>query len=209
MDLKRVPTSDIGPSFETATRVPTSVILEGLVRDAPDGDVTLEWIVGHLGERSFGIVMLLVALVGLLPGIASLVGVLLAIPAIQMILGRGQPVLPGRIARRRISAPKAARLFGRLIPVLRWLERFVRPRWRTPFEATKRVVGVVILLLCATVIAPIPFNHLIPLFVIMLLAFAFLEEDGILLCIALFGAAVSLAITAGAVWGAIEAGLLL
>jgi hypothetical protein len=38
----------------------------------------------------------------------------------------------------------------------------------------------------------------------MLLAFAYLEEDGILLCIAHVAAMTSLAIAAAAVWGAIE-----
>ena len=72
------------------------------------------------------------------------------------------------------------------------MERVVRPRWRTPFEATKRVLGLVILLLGATLLAPLPFSHIIPAVVVMLLAFAFLEEDGVLLCIALAAAVISL-----------------
>jgi hypothetical protein len=89
------------------------------------------------------------------------------------------------------------------------LERVVRPRWRTPFEATKRVVGLVVLLLGATLLAPVPFSHVIPAFVIMLLAFAFLEEDGVLLCLALAAATISLFVTIAAVWGTIEGSLLL
>ena len=65
---------------------PTSVILESLVRDAPSGGVTLEWIISNLRERSFGIVMLLVSVVGLVPGASVLIGILLTIPAVQMIL---------------------------------------------------------------------------------------------------------------------------
>jgi hypothetical protein len=41
--------------------------------------------------------------------------------------------------------------------------------------------------------------------VIVLLSFAFLEEDGILLGIALAAALTSLAITAATVWGSVEA----
>jgi hypothetical protein len=48
-------------------------------------------------------------------------------------------------------------------------------------------------------------SNVIPALAIMLIAFAFLEEDGVLLCIALAAAAVSLAITAAAIWGTIEA----
>jgi hypothetical protein len=57
-----------------------------------------------------------------------------------------------------------------------------------------------------TLLAPIPFSQIIPALVIMLLAFAFLEEDGVLLCLALAAAAVSLSISAAAVWGAAEGG---
>lgn len=186
-------------------RVPTSVILEDLIRDAPTA-VTLEWVVASLRERSFGIVMLLISLVALVPGISPLVGVMLAVPAIQMMLGRAEPILPRRLATRRISKARLGDILKRVIPVLNRLERVVRPRWSTPFEATKRVVGFVILLLGGTLLAPVPLSSIIPALVIMLLAFAYLEEDGILLCLALTAAAISLAITAAAVWGAIEVG---
>lgn len=183
-------------------RVPTSVILQELLRDAPD-DVTLEWIIANLRERSFGIVMLLIALLGLVPGLSPFVDLLLAIPAVQMIFARREPILPRRLAARRIS--KA----GRTHPGAR------DPRTRVdgtpgaaalgaPFETTKRVVGFVILLLGATLLAPVPFSHIIPVLVIVLLAFAFLEEDGVLLCIALVAAMASLAITAAAIWGTVE-----
>lgn len=189
--------------------MPTSVVLEGLLAEAPGDEVTLAWIIASLRERSFGIVMLLLALVGLVPGVASVVGLLLAIPAVQMIRARAGPVLPRVISERRVSTRRLARLIARLVPVLRWLERIVRPRWSTPFEATKRVIGFVILLLSATLLAPIPFSQVIPIAAVMLLAFAFLEGDGLLLCLALAASAVSIAITAAAIWGAIEAGMLL
>ncbi len=126
-----------------------------------------------------------------------------------MIKAHRGPVLPRRIATRRLSKERLARLIRRTVPILRFMERFVRPRWRTPFEATKRVIGIVMLFLAVTLLAPVPFSQFIPILVIMLLAFAFLEEDGILLCLALLSAVVSLAITVAAVWGTVEVGLLL
>jgi hypothetical protein len=162
-------------------RVPTSVVLEGLLQNAPLDCVTLDWIVDHLSERSFGIVMLLIALVALIPGASPLAGILLATIAFQMILARPGPILPRNVAARRLSTPQLARLCERVVAVLKRIERLVRPRRHTPFEATKRAIGFVILLLSATLLAPIPFSHVIPALVIMLLAFAFLESDGVLL----------------------------
>jgi hypothetical protein len=134
-------------AVEPKMRVPTSVILENLLSAAPDEQVSLAWIVENLRDRSFGIVILLVALVGLVPGVSPIAGILLAIPAIQMMLGRDEPVLPRRLAARRLSKARLTRLIRRLSPTLQRLERVVRPRWTTPFGATKRTVGLVVLLL--------------------------------------------------------------
>ena len=189
------------------THVPTSAVLAGMLEEEPGPEVTLAWLVARLQERSFGIVLLLIALVGFVPGIGSVAAVLLAFPAIQMILARPEPVLPSFVANRRLSTERLSRLVDRLVPLLRRLERVVRPRWRTPFEATQRVLGLVILLLSVTILSPIPFVHVVPLLVIMLLAFAFLEGDGVVLCIALVGSVVSIAVTIAALWGTVVAGL--
>lgn len=186
------------------SREPTSTVLERLLTGAPDDEVSLAWLIDGLRERSFGIVMLILGLVALIPGASGIVGVLLMIPAVQMMLARKGPAFPGFIARRRIAKRKLARLIARINPVLRRIERVVRPRWTTPFEATKMAVGLVVLVLAATLLAPIPFSNIIPGLVIVLLSFAYLEEDGVALCIALGAALVSLAIVAATVWAALR-----
>ncbi|MBP6011257.1 MAG: exopolysaccharide biosynthesis protein [Alphaproteobacteria bacterium] len=191
-------------AIDAASHTPTSVVIEELLRQAPADFVTLEWLIGTLRERSFGLVMLVMALVALVPGASTFVGVLLAYPAIQMILARPGPTLPAFIAERQVSTARVAAMFGRAAGVLKWLERFIRPRWPTPFEATKRVVGVVVLLLAPTLIWPFPFGHVIPSLVIGLLSLAYLEEDGVLLCIGLAAAVLSLAITGLTVWAGIR-----
>ena len=122
-----------------------------------------------------------------------------------MMVARQHPVLPRFIAARPMATRRLARVVNYAVPLLRAMERFIRPRWRTPFEATKRVVGIVLLLLGATLVAPIPFSNVIPALAIALVAFAYLEEDGVLLLLALATAAVSLAITGAAVWGTVRA----
>jgi hypothetical protein len=184
-------------------RVPTSVVLEELFERAPP-DVTPAWLIANLRERSFGVVLLLMALLGLVPGASGIIGILLAFPALQMMLAREAPVLPRLIVERRLPAAKVRRVGNRIIPLLQHMETVIRPRWPTPFETTKRVVGLVVLLLAATLVWPFPFSHIIPALVIMLLSFAYLEEDGVLLCIALLAALASLSVTAVTVWAAIH-----
>jgi hypothetical protein len=122
-----------------------------------------------------------------------------------MMLGRESVTLPGFLAARSIPARHFGRWTARTIPLFERMETLIRPRLQTPFQATKRAVGLVVLLLTATAIWPVPFSHIIPTFVIILVAFAYLEEDGVLLCISLAAALLSLSISAAIVWAAMRA----
>ncbi len=197
------------PGQQSVSRIPTSVLLEDLLADAPPDFVTLAWLFDRLHERSFGIVTMLLALVALLPGLSLFLAIPLGALAAQMMLAQHGPILPRFVAARPISTPRLARLIRRSIPLLRQAERFIYPRWPTPFVATKRAVGSVMLVLSATLLIPIPFSHIAPALSIMLLAFAYIEEDGALLCVALVAALVSLAISTAGLWAtAITAGRL-
>lgn len=181
--------------------MPTSVVLQRLHDEAPTDHFTLGWLMGSLRKRSFGIVMLLLALVAMAPGISFVAGLLLMIPAFQMIQGHLAPIFPRRIAARPFPARHLAVLVQRAVPVLRYLEKIIHPRWPTPLEATKRVVGVVVVILNATVVfAPIPLSNVVPALVIALISLAYLEEDGLLLAIALLSAVIVLTVAAVAVW---------
>jgi len=195
----RAPAS--GPA--ASAHVPTSVVLERLLAEAPPDHVSFGWILERLEERSFGLLMFLLAVTSLVPGLSTFIGILLAIPAFQMILARRSPVLPGFATRRRLQTRRFAQAVKRITPLLRHAEKLIRPRWPTPFRTTKRVVGIVILLLGLTLSFPLPFGNVLPAFAIMLVALAYIEEDGVVLCIALMIALASLSITAAASWGAV------
>jgi hypothetical protein len=131
--------------------------------------------------------------------------VLLAVAAIQMILARPGPMFPRRISARPFEVRRLARVVRRVVPVLRFMERFLRPRWATPFKTTKRVVGGVALLLAVSFLAPVPLSNVPLALVAGLIAFAYLEENGVLLGIALVVALVMLSVASVAVWEALSA----
>lgn len=181
--------------------VPTSMVLQRLHDGAPTGHFTLGWLMGSLRKRSFGIIMLLLALVAMAPGVSIIAGLLLMIPAFQMIAGRPAPVFPRRIAAHPFPTRHLAALVQRAVPVLRYLEKMIHPRWPTPLEATKRLVGAVVLILNITLMfTPIPLSNVVPAGVIALISLAYLEEDGLMLTMALLAAAVVLTIELAAVW---------
>jgi hypothetical protein len=72
----------------------------------------------------------------------------------------------------------SAPVVQRSLPVFRYLEKVGHPRWHTPLEATKRLVGTIVVVLSATLVfIPIP-----------------------LLSIALLAAVIVLAVATAAVW---------
>jgi len=160
-------------------------------------------LIDQLGRRSFGLTFFAMGVVALIPGASTVIGVLLAWPAIQLLLGHEVPALPRVIGQRKVGIDRLGRVIGIVQPRLEWLERRVRPRWSELFQSSRQTVGVVMLLLGLTMISPVPFGHIIPAFVVMLLAVAYMEEDGLVLVIALAAAVGSLAITAATIWGTV------
>ena len=93
----------------TRVRAPASAVLQGLLDDAPADQFTLAWLLYHLHRRSFGFIILLLALVAMLPGISIVAGLLLLVPALEMIAGHVVPVFPRRIATRPLPTRHLAR----------------------------------------------------------------------------------------------------
>jgi len=179
----------------------TSAVLQRLHDEVPTDYFTLGWLMGSLRKRSFGMIMLVLAVVAVAPGVSIVAGLLLMIPAWQMMSGRSAPVFPRRISNRPLPTRYFAALVQRAVPVLSYLEKIVHPRWPAPLEATKRLVGTVVLVLSIfLVFAPIPLSNVVPALVIAFISLAYLEEDGLLLSIALLAAVIVLTAALLAIW---------
>jgi hypothetical protein len=187
-------------------RLPTSDFLTNLLVGISADHVTIGWIIAQLGDRSFGLFMLILAAIGVAPGLSTFIGILLFIPSVQMILGRSHPTIPRFLAERQVPVAKLRSGIAKTTPFLRWLERLIRPRWQTGLKTTKHIVGAIMLLLSISMLGPVPFSQVIPALTMMLMALAYLEEDGLVLAIATVIAVGSLIITAVTLWGAIIAG---
>src|SRR5262245_12549930 len=82
-----------------------SQILADLARNWPQERVLLGDIEVALGDRGFGLMILVFTLPALIPGIAMLAAIPLALLAIQLMLGMSKPWLPKLLQQR--SAAKA------------------------------------------------------------------------------------------------------
>ena len=183
--------------------VAASAALRTLADEAPGDTVTLDWLLGRLKRRSFGMIILLLALVGLIPGVCNLAGILLMIAAVQMLLGRASPRFPAAIAARGLPARHFVKLVDRALPALRRVETMVHPRWPIAMTLLDRFSGVGILLLALVISTiPIPISNVAPALAIGLIALATLEQDGMLLVGAMALAAAMVLALAFAGWQA-------
>jgi hypothetical protein len=129
----------------TEKRAPSSRVLQEVILQAPAEYVTVGWLTSTLHRHSFGIIMLSFGLLATTPVGSTVPGLILAVMAVQLILGRAEPVFPLFIMTRRFPTKQLLRLGGRAIHVLQYLEKAVHPRWPMTFEVAKRAVGVMVL----------------------------------------------------------------
>jgi len=187
--------------------VRASAILQSFHDDPPSGSVTLQWLMGRLGQQSFGMTVLILGIAAGAPGISYLAGFLLLLTSCQMMLGRAELTFPNWLARRELPTANVDALMQRATRILVKLECIIYPRLVAAPQATKRVVGGVIFVLTVRLLlAPLPLSNVVPAILIALIALAYLEQDGLLLIACFLVTALLLAIEYGAVEYFIRAG---
>jgi hypothetical protein len=182
----------------------TSQALQRLLEEAPPDRISIGWIAAQLESRSFGFLMLVLALAGLAPGIASVSGFLLAIPALQMIAGRRTLALPQLLSARSAATPGFSKWVRRLIPVFTAIERVVPAGAQGRLGGATRLIGAVDLLLAVAIIMPVPFAYIPPTLAIVAISFAQIEDSVALLAIAFALAALAIFFVGLVSWEALE-----
>jgi hypothetical protein len=176
-------------------------LLEKLHRQVSREEVTVGWVMDRLEGQSFGVLLLLLGIVAVVPGVCTLAGLLIGILGFEMLLGRDAPYFPGWISRRPVRTRPVGRVVVSAIAVLRVVEKAVHPRWLPLAAQLKRVVGLVVLLASVRlIVVPVPLSNILPAAIVALVSVAYLEEDGLLLSLALALAAGNLALDSALVW---------
>lgn len=159
------------------------------IADAGDGSrVSVGNIVDEIGDDAFGPLMLIPALVAVtpasgIPGLTATAGLIIALVAFQMVIGRKALWLPGFILRRTISRSKLDTARDWLAKPARIIDRLTGKRLsflvKPPFSLVPALIC-----LCAGLIMPflefVPFSGSIMAGAVALFALSFVTEDGIL-----------------------------
>jgi hypothetical protein len=185
-----------------------SQILADLARNWPQERVSLGDIEAALGDRGFGLMILVFTLPALIPGVAMLAVIPLVLLAIQLVLGMSKPWLPKVLHRRSAAKADFQRVIGRLLPHFERAEKVLKPRLN--FFATsyaERLIGLACLVLSLLLPLPWPFGNLmvaVPLFV---LALALVERDGLFALGGLVLAAISSGFLIAVTWVTVQESL--
>jgi len=130
-----------------------------------DGRVSVASLLQTIGRRSFGPVLLFAALVmsapviGDIPGVPVLSGLLIILVAVQLLLHRNHIWLPQWLLRRSASSDRVDGAVNNLRKPARFIDRFLRHRLErlTRGGMAQLILAVCILTSCAT-----PFMELVP-----------------------------------------------
>jgi hypothetical protein len=152
-----------------------------------DGDKTVDGLVSLFGRNSFALLFVILLGVPALPlptgGVTHVFEVIAILLALQLVLGRDDIWLPKRWRRLQLAGASQQKFLSGLLKVIRWLERFSRPRGRFLFEhrLTDVTFGTLVIIgSVAAFVAP-PFSGLdtLPAIGVVLLALAVLLEDAL------------------------------
>src|SRR5262249_56414599 len=127
-------------------------------------------------------IMLLVAIIAMVPVVSIAAGLLLAILAVQIVMGYKTPVFPRRLMKRSLPARYLLPLEHYAIPLLTRLETAVRPRWPALARDSSRLTGGAILRLTfGFVTLPFLLSNIPAPAILSLIAPAEPGRDGLLL----------------------------
>jgi hypothetical protein len=172
----RVPTSE-------AVEVQPERISDILTRLAAQGDrenITVGEIVDALSDRSFGIIIILVALPNTILPIAWVLDTPILIFAIQMAMGKQTPWLPEFMRRQQLDRDTFSKAINYVVKYLVKIEAFLKPRLTfLTSDKAERFIGMWLTFLTIVLLVPIPFGNALPSFGIAIIAAGLLEKDGV------------------------------
>lgn len=171
--------------------------IENMEQDA--SQVSVDDVVHAVGRRSFGPLLLVAGLITLtpiigdIPGMPTLMAVLVLLVSAQLLLGREAFWLPKWLLKRSLSRQKFDKGLKLMKKPARWIDRMLRVRlpWLTGYIGIR--VTAVVCLLIALAMPPmefIPFSANGAGLALALLGLGLVARDGIVLLMgfALFGA---------------------
>lgn len=164
------------------------------------GGLTIGDAIVSAGQASFGFVILILALPALIPipgPFGMVFGSALAIVALQFAVGVGSLWLPPILRNRRVSASAFEALQRYADPIVRRIERVIRPGRLKALTGPKLpyVLALPVFALAVAIALPIPFGNIVPVIAVCVIALGLIERDGLMVLLGLSLTLVALLVT--------------
>lgn len=166
----------------------TSEVFRGLKTIGSGERISLGELTTSLGDRGFGLLVLIFALpniIQMIPGVSTVSGVVIALVGLQMMIGRHAPWMPGFVAEKSMPREQLAAMVDRTVSWVERLERVAQPRWTGMTRGPMHVVlGAMFVLLGAILALPLSWiGNFPPGVALVVLSIGMLEEDGLLVAL--------------------------
>ncbi len=176
--------------------------------DGDDPRLTLREMVEAFGERGFGAVILMLALMALIPwppGGKAIFSVPIILISAELALQSDRVWLPRWLMKASVSRATYRTASQRILKRLRQVERLTRPRLPAlTGEVADVIVGALCILLALMMALPVPFGDALPGIALVLLALGIIQRDGVFIVLGLIGA-VLCAVYLALVWTTVVA----
>lgn len=192
-----------------APAIPASQALAQLAQDAAAEGLTMQQLVDRLGERSSGLLVLLVGMLTFVPGAAIPFSLIVLLLGGGMVRGNTHPHLPARLGRMTLHPGMVQTALRHIAPLMRRAERWARPRLPALCRGRGlRLAGLAIVLNAVLIALPIPLGNTLPAIALIWLGIGLATGDGALVAAGLGMSLLALAGDALLVLAGIEIALL-
>jgi hypothetical protein len=164
----------------------TSDLFKNLLETHKEEKIKLVDLVESFRETGFSILLIIFAAPMALPlpalGIAQIFALPLLFLSIQLAIGFRSPWIPQKLGNKTIERKTLEKVSGIMIPFLKKVEWFLKPRIR--FLSSRfgdKFIGVACLICSISVAMPFPFSNTVPSMGIVAMAIGLLERDGLVI----------------------------
>lgn len=160
-------------------------ILDNFIKSHKSNEFTMADLIHTLGERSFGLVLLLMALpnallIASIPGLSSIFGSIMALTSLQMMLGFRDIWLPENIKNKAYAKSQLEKIVETSTPFMAYISRFIKPRFLIlTTDLLKPLLGLISFINSIWIALPIPLGNFFPGIAMVALSLGVITRDGI------------------------------
>ena len=181
-------------------------ILDRLNELAEEKDaISLGQTIEAFGNRSYAPFLIVLPLidispVGSIPGLPTLLALIIVLTAVQLLFGRTHMWLPRFLGNRSLSSGKVKKAVEKVRPVGKWMDKWFHGRLPALTQGPMirvAAAAIIVLTLAVPPLELLPLATTAPMAAIAAFGMALLVRDGLLMIVAFVAAAGALAAAAG------------